>query len=94
MKLFDAAHQALNQALPLIPMDSVPYSKVLKLVSDMNKLKTEFGEGVAATKQTMMQLMQQIQKAKQMQAIGNVGSPANAPPAMPPPVPAPAPAPA
>ena len=84
IKLLDMAQQAMNQALPMMPMGSEAYGEFLEIVTAMNKLKTRIGEEIKASKQTMLQMMQQMKSQGQMQALGNVAPP-NQPPAMPPP---------
>ena len=85
LKLVDAAQQAMNQALPMMPMGSEAYGELLKIVTAMNKFKSRVGEEIKAGKQTLMQMMAQMKNQGQMHALGNVAPPPNAGPAMPPP---------
>jgi len=85
-ELLNIALKAMNEAIPNIPLGTPVHGKILKMVTDLDKVIKEGAEAVQNTVQQMMQLMQAM-KAKQ-QAQGQASMMAPPPPtqgpAMPP----------
>jgi hypothetical protein len=88
-ELLNIALQAMNGALPNIPLGSPVHEKIMKMVIDLQKTMKEAAEDMKGSLQQMKELMMQM-KAKQAQA-GQAGlaAPPNQGPAMPQGMPAP-----
>ena len=82
-ELLNIALQALNKALPSIPLGSTAHGKVMKMITELQKTMQESAEEMKGSLQQMMQLMQQMKQKQQQGAQGAMAAPPNQGPAMP-----------
>jgi hypothetical protein len=82
-ELLNIALQAMNKALPSIPLGSPAHGKVMKMITDLQKTMQETAEDMKGSLQQMMELMKQMKAKQQQGAQSALAPPPNQGPAMP-----------
>ena len=85
MQMVKTGIEALQKALPMIPMGSPLHQKILSTVKDLSKETTEGGDNQALQMQSLIQMLRQKSQEQPMSALGKLmpGAGGAQPPAMP-----------